>query len=527
MSSRPGVRIGNQEPRLRSVPAYSATLGREAIDLAAAAGLILDPWQRDEVCDILAVDEVGHWCSFETCTVCQRQVGKGGIIETLELGGLFLFGEPLILHSAHEYKTAQEAFLRIKALIDGCADLSRHVKAIREANGEQQVILMDGARLRFVARSKGSGRGFSAPRNILDEAYALTRTQLAALLPTMSAMPNPQVNLFSTVPDPETMPEDAEAVLPSVHARAVRAAEEGEPGRLCYRDYSARPDEIPAGDPAKDSSVERAYIDLAYRCNPALGIRISEAYVRSELAALGTAKFLVERLGLWPRPQGSRWQVLSEADYGDLLDEASQAVDPLVFAIDTTPERSHSSIAAVGARADGDLHGEVIDHGEGTSWVAARAVELNKRWKPARWVVDSGGAAGFLIHQLEAAGLTVDPMSTRQVGQAYGMFRSATSSDEQGSVPESGESLTGSPAESGGEPDAVVPKLKVRPGRHGAALAAAMEGAATRRVGDGTSWDRKTTSVVISPLVALTNAVFGFVTRPADEVPMVPLVSWR
>src|SRR5690606_14930805 len=163
--------------------------------------LILDPWQAETTCDILAVNKFGLWCSFETCTVCQRQTGKGAIIETIELGGLFLFGERLILHSAHEYKTAQEAFLRIKALIDGCSDLSRHVKAIREANGEQQVILRDGARLRFVARSKGSGRGFSAPRNILDEAYALTRTQLAALLPTMSAMPNPQVNLFSTVPD--------------------------------------------------------------------------------------------------------------------------------------------------------------------------------------------------------------------------------------------------------------------------------------------------------------------------------------
>ena len=127
--------------------------GQWAIDLAAAAGLVLDPWQRDEVCDILGVDHFGLWCSFETCTVCQRQCGKGGIIETIELGALFLFGERLILHSAHEYKTAQEAFLRIKALIDGCVDLSRHVKAIREANGEQQVILMDGARLRFVARS--------------------------------------------------------------------------------------------------------------------------------------------------------------------------------------------------------------------------------------------------------------------------------------------------------------------------------------------------------------------------------------
>ena len=196
MSWPPAVRVGSQEPRLRSVPPYSATLGPEAVDLAAAAGLVCDPWQALCVHDILAVGEYGRWVAPETCTVCQRQDGKGAIIETIELAGLFLFGERLILHSAHEYKTAQEAFLRIRDLVDGCADLTRYVKAIREANGEQQIILMSGARLRFVARSKGSGRGFSGQRNILDEAFALTRTHLAALLPTMSAQPNPQFNQF-------------------------------------------------------------------------------------------------------------------------------------------------------------------------------------------------------------------------------------------------------------------------------------------------------------------------------------------
>jgi hypothetical protein len=105
-------------------------------------------------------------------------------------------------------------------------------------------------------------------------------------------------------------------------------------------------------------------------------------------------------------------------------------------------------------------------------------------------------------------------MTSRQVGQAYGMFRSATSSAERGEAPESAEALTGAPVEPLSDVGIVVPRIWVRPGRYGAALTSAVEGAATRRVGDGTSWDRKSTSVVISPLVALTNAVYGFVTRP-------------
>jgi hypothetical protein len=96
------------------------------------------------------------------------------------------------------------------------------------------------------------------------------------------------------------------------------------------------------------------------------------------------------------------------------------------------------------------------------------------------------------------------------------MFRSASSSAEQGEVAESAEQLTGEPA-SPPEEQFTVPKIKIRPGRHGAAIASAVEGATTRRVGDGTTWDRRSTDVVISPIVSMTNAVFGFVTREPAE----------
>jgi phage terminase large subunit-like protein len=476
------------------------------------AGQKLDEWQAQVVCDILSMRRGGKWAAFETCTIVPRQNGKGGILEALELGGLFLFGERMILHSAHEYKTAQEAFLRIKALVEGCGDLSRKVKAIREANGEQQIILRSGARLRFVARSKGSGRGFSGQRNILDEAYALTRTQLAALLPTMSAQPNPQMNLFSTAPDLETMPAADEAVLPDVRKRAMAAIESGD-ARMVYHEWSPR-DGYRVDDP-----------DVWYECNPALGIRIAEEYVASELAALGPQKFATERLGVWPSDRSLLWQVISEADWLALLDEGSQAQDPLVFAVDTTPERSHSSIAAVGMRPDGDLHGEIVDHAEGTSWVASRVVELDSRWAPARWVIDGGGAAAWLIPQLQAAGVEVEAMTSREVGQAYGMLRSAASSQERGERPESVPALTGAPGD-GPDEEFVVPRVRVRPGRHGAVLMAAVAGAVTRRVGDGTTWDRKSAGTVISPLVALTNALFGFVTRePTEDQPFFG--EWR
>lgn len=503
MSLPRAARIGRQEPRLRSVPAYSTTLGREAIDLSAAAGQILDPWQCSVVCDILAVDDYGQWAAFETCTVTQRQNGKGGIIEALELGGLFLFGEKLILHSAHEYKTAQEAFLRIKSLIDGSADLSRYVKAIREANGEQQIILMSGARLRFVARSKGSGRGFSGQRNILDEAYALTRTQLAALLPTMSAQPNPQLNQFSTVPDPDTMPEPDEAVLPAVHARAIEAVRSGTPGRLAYHDWSVRAEELPKGDPVTEPAVARAYVEMAYETNPALGIRIREEYVSAELPALGAVKYSTERLGLWPDLAGPQWTVIPRADWEAAGDPESPRPDPVAFAVTLSTDRQWATIAAAGPRPDGLYAVIVAERRQGTGWVIQRLEELIDRWKPVAIVIDAGSPAKSIADEATAAGIELTPITARDVAGAAGAFWDGIAG-RPAPDPETG--LMGR--------DPRVVKHRDQP-----ELTAAVAGAMKRTLSAQWAWDQIAAAVDITPVIACSNALWGYMTRPPPEQP--------
>ena len=68
-------------------------------------------------------------------------------------------------------------------------------------------------------------------------------------------------------------------------------------------------------------------------------------------------------------------------------------------------DRSLGSIAVAGRRADGLFHGEVIEHHERTDWIVARTAELAAKWKPLVVVVRSRGPAGFLIPELEAAGV--------------------------------------------------------------------------------------------------------------------------
>jgi hypothetical protein len=52
----------------------------------------------------------GKWAAFEVGLNVARQNGKGSILEARELAGLFLLGERLIIHSAHEFATSLEAF---------------------------------------------------------------------------------------------------------------------------------------------------------------------------------------------------------------------------------------------------------------------------------------------------------------------------------------------------------------------------------------------------------------------------------
>ena len=202
MSSRSGVLLGHQEPRYLLTPALWSPAGEEAVELAASAGLHLDKWQTLPLHGGLAEAPDGRWEVSEVGLIVPRQNGKGGILEARELAGLFLFDEQLILHSAHEFKTAAEAFRRLLFLIQNTPDLDRRVSRVRTSHGDEGIELIGGQRIRFVARSTGSGRGFSGDCIVLDEAYNLSNANMSALLPTLSARPNTQIWYTSSAPLP-------------------------------------------------------------------------------------------------------------------------------------------------------------------------------------------------------------------------------------------------------------------------------------------------------------------------------------
>jgi phage terminase large subunit-like protein len=142
-----------------------------------------------------------------------------------------------------------------------------------------------------VARSSGSGRGFSSDLVILDEAYQLGDREMAALLPTLSARPDPQVWYTSTAGGQESVQ------LGRVRARGIAG---GDPS-LAFMEWSADEDDC---DPASRKDWARA--------NPGLGIRITPDYIEREMAALGPEAFARERLSIGDYPSdGGGWETIS------------------------------------------------------------------------------------------------------------------------------------------------------------------------------------------------------------------------
>lgn len=470
------VSPGAVAPRVLWHSEFQESSGREAVELAASAGLVLDEWEAEFLVPALAEGPDGRWVHQAVGTEVARQNGKGAIITARQLAGLFLLGDQLQIHSAHLFPTALEAFRRLLDAIEANPDMERRVSRVMRSHGEEGVELKGGQRVLFRARTKNAARGFSADCLILDEAMILADDAHAAMIPTLSARPNPQVWYLGSAVDQVVHQHGF------VFARQRRRGLSGDP-QMMWAEWSldyASPDEVP-DDVMCDPEVWA-------RVNPGFGIRISEEAVRAELASMSRRSFIVERLGVgdWPEDSSGVQDAVIDVDvWRGLTDSGSRMVARrgLWLAVDVSPNRDVATVVAVGGRRDGRLHVEVVDRREGASWVVARVKELVARHEPDGVVCDGIGQAGALAYQLEDAGVDVTITDSRDMARACGVFFDLVQ-------------------------DAGVRHLGDQ------VLEDAVAGAARRNMGDAWAWARRASGVDITPLVAATLASWAFVDQP-------------
>lgn len=474
--------VGVQRPRVSWIPAAATSAGREVIDLAAAAGVRMDPWQEFVIDNAMGERADGRWAAVEVGLVVPRQNGKGEILLVRELAGLYLFGERFITHSAHQFDTSLEAFRRLLTVIEDTPDFSRRVKRVSRSHGEEGIELTNGQRIRFRTRTKGGGRGFSGDCVILDEAMDLPKTAHGALLPTLSARPNPQVWYTGSAVD-QNVHEHGE-----VFAKIRRRGHDGGDEELAFFEWCPDADLDTVGEIEED---RQAWAEA----NPALGIRITEEFIALEQRSMDHRTFGVERLGVgdWPRVEEEDQEGLTLAMWEACEDPDSKVLDPVRMSIDVTPDRSASCVAVAGFRADGLRHVEVIQHKSGTNWVAEYVAGRVNRHGVRDVIYDMKSPAAALVPKLVEIGVRLCPVGTGEHADGCGMLFDDVAQGELRHL---------------GTPD----------------LAAAVRGAARRPLGDAWAWSRKSSTVDISPLVAVTLARWGLgEKRPPAE----PLVAWR
>lgn len=521
--------MGHQRPRILALPSWGTklhhvvredgpppelgSLGREIIDLADMAGLSLDPWQAwlmecAHVPDYNKpfynpyTERMEHkWAAFEVGIMVSRQNGKGSCLEARELAGLFIFGERLIIHSAHQFDTSLEAFERILQLIENTPDLDREVAQVSRSHGKEGITLKSkngrpGQRLRFRTRTKGGGRGFTGDCLILDEAMYLDGTQISALLPTLSARPNPQVWVTGSAGDKES------THFGRMRSRAIKGIKDREGNRvpdpkLFFAEWSidGHKDDCPKDCNEHD---ERDSVESYAKANPGLGIRLSVDFCEVERGSMEPEKFDQERLGIgdWPEDDDA-WQSIDEDAWNSRIDQRSELKGKFVIGIDTTPDWRYSAMVAAGNNEDGMEHVEItvgkgkedkleVHHQPGYKWtldVLSKMIKAGN--KPVCVVIDKASPAGSLIPHIEnELRLKVVTPQSRELAQACGEFKSAV-------MPRRGERAT-------------LVHLD-QPG-----LRTACAGAVERDMADMWAWTRRNSSTDISPLVAATLAKWGF-----------------
>lgn len=443
----------------------------------------MDPWQGDILTAALGERPDGRWSAFEVALIVSRQNGKGSVLEARALAGLLLFGERLIMWTAHELKTAMEAFRRVEELFMGSDDLRRRVKKVSHANGDEGIELRNGSRLRFVARSKGSGRGFSGDLVVLDEAYALTAEQIEALMPTMSARPNPQLWYTSSPP----LDSVTGAQLMSVRRRGLAGAD-----GLAYFDWGA------AGELEELSGVDLDDRALWAATNPAYGIRVSEEFIARERAAMSAVGFARERLGIWPRDDEGANAVIDYKAWTALAGPEPEVRRDVVFALDVTPGRDHAAIASFTPGPDGSGNVVIVDHRPGTDWVVERLVELKAKYDPVAIGIDGRGPASSLLLDLKAKDIAPPEKADEP---RRGDLAVTSAQDMAGACGQLVDAIRDGRVSHQGQP----------------VLNLAVAGVRTRPLGDAWAWARRTATQDISPLVAVTLARWAYQLR-ADLV---------
>lgn len=465
------------------------------------------PWQR-QVLDVAYEIDPDLWDDHQVVRLIYREVrvkvprqsGKttlllGNAVHRARgmpdaVGPRGRFGAQSIIYTAQTRNDAAKKWRDEQIpVLDGSA-FARHIDHHRKVNGSEATYFHNGSRYGLTATTKKSGHGGTNDQAHLDEFFAQRDGRLEqGLRPTMITRQSPQTWVYSTAGDHESVPwrTKVEGGRELITRNVGRTS-------IAYFEWSA-----PLGlDPLDPATWWLAH--------PALGYTIDEDAVAAEAEGMDLVEFCRAYLNWWP--EHATGGILDLTHWGDLADgpDRDETGEPILgtgshlfgsFALawEVSVDGQWAAICAVGDRADGARHLEVLDYRAGSAWVAGEIGRLTELYHPVDVAYDPASPGAQLApdvatelkrRRLREPGASTKyrkptPIATRELAAGAATIYTAVN---------------------------VTPELASIRHLDDPTLNVAVANAAKRPLGDGLwLWHRKASTVDISTLTAMTIAL--------------------
>jgi len=379
------------------------SLGFQAVAFAETVARVeLLPWQRWWLIHALELLSDGSFRFRTIVTLVARQQGKTWLLKILALWSMYLGVARLVLGSAQSLDIAKESWQGAVEMVGDQPELAAEVGNVRQANGEQCLTLVNGARYRITASTGKAGRGLSVDLLILDELREHRDwAAWAALSKTTMARPNALTVCISNAGDDRSvvLNQLRDAAMQGILAAAGSGNTSPETGEdpsdgLALFEWSA-PEGCELSDP-----------DGWSQAMPGLGYgTITEAAVRSALATDSPAVFRTELLcqrvpTLDSAIDPAAWKAC--ADRGGSLAPVRSRV---ALCLDVSPDFAHVTLVAGARLDDGRVRLQLIGYWSGPNAVAqaeAALPDLIRKIQPAEFGWFPSGPSAALAPLLRA-----------------------------------------------------------------------------------------------------------------------------